>query len=82
MDQVEEASIVFVQAARNYHDLQSMETGIDFDNYVRQKIENKRKGYNAGINEPLNGRSHPADIAVTKDLKRRAQDYRRAKDGE
>lgn len=82
LNQAETALEVFINAARSYHDTRSKETGIDFDNYFRQKIENKRKSYNVAVNSPLDDKLHPADVAVTNNLRQRAREYRKAKDGE
>lgn len=80
--QADEAAIAYVQAARTFHNNRSEETGIDFVNYFRQKIEDKRKAYNTGLNSPLDGGVHPAEKAVMAGLQARARDYRKAKDGE
>lgn len=78
----EEASCAFIRAARAFHDSRAEQVGIDFDNYYRQKVENKRRQYGTAMNQPSSGRPHPADEAVASDLKARARAYRRAKDGQ
>lgn len=81
LNHAEEASAIFLKAARNYHDERSDESGMNFDNYFRHKIENKRKAYNSAMNSPLGKKLHPADVVVTENLRERADAYKRAKGG-
>jgi hypothetical protein len=78
----EDASQAFIRAARDFHDARAEQVGTDFDNYYRQKVENKRRLYGTGMNQPADGQAHPGDKAAQRDLEKRARAFRRAKDGE
>ncbi|MDO8273556.1 MAG: hypothetical protein Q7U82_16805 [Gammaproteobacteria bacterium] len=71
----EEAFPAFLQAAQDFHNGSSERTGVDFKNYVSNKVSEKRRFYNTGKNKPLNGGIHPADKAV-------ADEYRKQSDGD
>lgn len=70
-----EAAEAYLQAARDFHDGRSGQTGIDFDNYYRIKVEEKCRRFNANCNKPLDGSRHPAEKAV-------ADEYRKRSDGD
>ena len=70
-----EASKAFMDAARQYHDGNASQTGVDFDDYVHAKVREKRKAYNTAKNAPLDEGIHPADKAV-------ADEYRKRSDGD
>ncbi|GAB5500199.1 MAG: hypothetical protein PsegKO_25100 [Pseudohongiellaceae bacterium] len=78
----EEAVQAFLRDARSFHDARADVVGADFDNYYRQKVENKRRLYGTAMNQPPDGKRHPGDEAVTRDLQRRAREFRKVKDGE
>lgn len=71
----EEAFPAFLQAAQDFHNGSSERTGMDFENYVSNKVSEKRRFYNTGKNKPLNEGIHPADKAV-------ADEYRKQSDGD
>ncbi|MEZ5489189.1 MAG: replication initiation factor [Gammaproteobacteria bacterium] len=71
-----EASEAFLKAAQDYHDGTSQITGVSFDDYYRNKVEEKRRLYNAGPNKPLGDGPHPADKAVSREYRKRSDgDY-------
>lgn len=79
--QMGEVMEAYMKAARYFHDnraQKSKEIGlgmggnVDFDEYCREKIEQKRRSYNTGINKPLNDGIHPADKAVAREYRKRS----------
>lgn len=70
-----EGAMAYVDAARQYHDRNAIQTGVDFENYVSAKIRDKSKTYNTAMNAPLDEGVHPADKAV-------ADEYRKRSDGD
>ncbi|MEZ5489204.1 MAG: hypothetical protein R3F50_02680 [Gammaproteobacteria bacterium] len=71
-----EASEAFLKAAQGFHDRRSHITGVSFDDYYRNKVEEKRRLYNAGPNKPLGDGPHPADKAVSREYRKRSDgDY-------
>lgn len=76
-----EAMEAYVEAARDFHDARSQESAakgrkksadVDFAEYFRQKIEDKRRSYNTAENKPLDDGLHPADKAVAREYKKRS----------
>jgi hypothetical protein len=70
-----EASKAFMDAAKQFHDRNANQTGVDFENYVSTKVREKRKTFNTAQNAPLDEGIHPADKAV-------ANEYRKRSDGD
>lgn len=70
-----EASKAFMDAAKQFHDRNANQTGVDFENYVSAKVREKRKTFNTAQNAPLDEGVHPADKAV-------ANEYRKRSDGD
>jgi len=70
-----EGARAFHQAAKKYHDSREYFTGLDFHDYVSQKVALKVKAYNTYRNPPPADMLHPADEAV-------AKAYRKQRDGE
>jgi hypothetical protein len=73
----------FLEAAKEFHDNRALESSlgdrkkgadVDFEEYFRQKADNKRRAYNTAENKPLDDGIHPADKAV-------ATEYRKRSDG-
>lgn len=70
-----EAVLAFFQAAQDFHNENSHETGVDFENYICAKLAQKRKAYNTARNHPQGGGVHPDDKLV-------ANEYRKQSDGD
>jgi hypothetical protein len=80
----EDAAKAFFAEARKFHDERASESNrsgrqkgldVDFEEYFRQKADNKRRAYNTFLNRPLDDGVHPAEKAV-------AREYRKRSDGE
>ncbi|MBL4573118.1 MAG: hypothetical protein JKY86_08595 [Gammaproteobacteria bacterium] len=71
-DSPEQAVRAYLKAAINFHDKREDDVGIDFSNYFRQKVENKRRSYNIAQNHPLDEGLHPADKAVAREYRKRS----------
>lgn len=76
-----EAMQAYLEAAKKFHDARADESAagdrkkgadVDFEDYVRQKIEEKRRHYNTAQNKPLDDGLHPADEAVRRVYKKRS----------
>ena len=70
-----EGAHAFHQAAKRYHDSREHFTGLDFYDYVAQKVALKVRAYNTYRNPPPDDTLHPVDEAM-------AKAYRKQRDGE
>ena len=73
---IDDAVQAYVEAVKDFHDGRVDRTGIDFENYFRQKVDAKHRTYNTAFNEPVEGGTHPVDLALAWNNRKRSDaDY-------
>lgn len=70
-----EGATLYLQEAKAYHDKRDHITGLDFMDYIMQKVALKMREYGTAQNQPQEMDLHPADKAVS-------DAYRKLSDGE